>query len=68
MFKTAATQIDKDTVATEYIMMTQKYNKLNPAYLSKVSEWEDNRPKVYNLVLHHCPPPLVLKIEKQPEF
>ena len=39
--------------------------KVHNAY---IRTWEDNGSRLFNLILQHCPPTLVLKIEGQPVY
>ena len=32
------------------------------------SEWEDNGPRIFNLILVHCPTTLITKMEAQPGY
>ena len=42
-----------------------KYMKVHNAH---IREWEDNGPRLFSLILQHCTPIFVIKIEGQPGY
>ena len=56
----------QEMLVLEYQLLISEYTKKNKEYLTYKREWEDKGPKLYNLILQHCPPVLILKITGQP--
>lgn len=52
----------------DYQMKVMEYTKHIKVRNAYVHEWEDNGPRLFNLILHHCPPTLVLKMEGQQQY
>ena len=54
---------EKDMMVMECQLKAAEFTKKVKGYLAYNHKWEDNGPKLFNLVLQHYPLVLILKIE-----
>ena len=54
--------------SSEFKIEVDDYLADNKFYRTKKEKWEENRPRIYNLFLQHCPPKLETRLTSQEKW